>query len=73
MAEALERIEIGFAGGQVVSTRLSPERLKELASALDGQDGWLELKTDDGDLALDLRQVVFVRKARSEHSIGFGD
>jgi hypothetical protein len=68
---AAGRVEIGFSGGQVVAVRLSDERVKDLRQALDGANGWFDLETEDGEVALDLREVVFVRGAPGEHRIGF--
>jgi hypothetical protein len=65
------RVEIGFSGGQVVSLRISDEKLSDLRKALDKADGWSDLETEDGTVALDLREVVFVRGAPGEHRIGF--
>ena len=68
---AAGRVEIGFSGGQVVAVRISDEKLKDLRKALDKADGWSDLETEDGTVALDLREVVFVRGAPGEHRIGF--
>jgi hypothetical protein len=68
---AAGRIEIGFAGGQVVAVRIEEGKLKDLRKALDSAGGWTDVETEDGTIALDLRQVVFVRGAPGEHSIGF--
>jgi hypothetical protein len=68
---AAGRIEIGFAGGQVVAVRLDEEKFKELRKSLDKADGWADVETEDGLIALDLGQVVFVRGAPGEHRIGF--
>jgi hypothetical protein len=65
------RIEIGFSGGQVVAVRVSDEKLRDLRTALDKADGWSDLETEDGTVALDLREVVFIRGAPGEHRIGF--
>jgi hypothetical protein len=65
------RVEIGFSGGQVVAVRISDEKLTDLRKALDKADGWSDLETEDGTVALDLREVVFVRGAPGEHRIGF--
>ena len=65
------RVEIGFSGGQVVSLRISDEKLRDLRKALDKAEGWSDLETEDGAVALDLREVVFVRGAPGEHRIGF--
>jgi hypothetical protein len=73
-----ERVEIGFGGGQVVVVRLTDAKLKQLRKALGSTDKlsgeaarWYELESDDGDLAVDLTQVVFVRVAAGEHRVGF--
>jgi hypothetical protein len=68
---ATGRVEIGFAGGQVVAVRMNEDKVKDLRKALDKADGWSDVETEDGDIALDLRQVVFVRGAPGEHRIGF--
>jgi hypothetical protein len=70
-SEAPERVEIGFSGGQVMTARLTPAQLKELTSALKDADGWHDVDTDDGHVALDLRRVVFVRTTRPLSGIGF--
>ena len=68
---AAGRVEIGFSGGQVVAVRLSDDKVTDLRKALDKADGWFDLQTEDGEVALDLRKVVFVRGAPGEHRIGF--
>jgi hypothetical protein len=68
---AAGRVEIGFSGGQVVALRLSDEKATDLRKALGKADGWFDLETEDGEVALDLREVVFVRGAPGEHRIGF--
>jgi hypothetical protein len=68
---AAGRVEIGFSGGQVVAVRVSDEKLRDLRKALDKADGWSDLETEDGTVALDLREVVFIRGAPGEHRIGF--
>jgi hypothetical protein len=78
MAEQMKRVEIGFGGGQVMSTRLASDRLAALRTALGSTDklaseaaGWYDLESEDGAILLDLRQVVFVRVAAAPHTIGF--
>ena len=66
-----QRVEIGFAGGQVVSVRLAEDPLAALRKAVEGDSGWHDLETDDGILAVDLAKVVFVRIAGAPHTIGF--
>jgi hypothetical protein len=66
-----ERVEIGFEGGQVLATRLNEQQLNDLRKALEKAEGWYDIKTEDGDLAVDLDEVIFVRVAAPEHRIGF--
>jgi hypothetical protein len=70
MAEA-QRVEIGFEGGQVISTRLSNDDLKDLRKQLE-QGGWYDLHTEEGTVALYLGKVAFVRVESGEHRVGFG-
>jgi hypothetical protein len=71
MAQELKRIEVGFDGGQVVSVRIPDAALADLRRAVEGADGWHDLETEDGTVALDLAKVVFVRIAGAPHTIGF--
>jgi hypothetical protein len=73
MAEAARmRGAIGFAGGQVLSLRLSDEQLAELRKALQaGRERWHEVEAADGAVMLDLGQVVYVRVESDEHRVGF--
>jgi hypothetical protein len=70
MAE-IQRIEIGFAGGQVVSVRLEEKRLSELRKSVERSDGWHDLEIEDGTISVDLSKVVFVRTSAAPHTIGF--
>ena len=70
MADA-QRVEIGFEGGQVVSTRLAEEDLKDLRAQLE-RGGWHDLHTEDGVISLYLAKVAFIRIASGEHRVGFG-
>jgi hypothetical protein len=70
MADA-QRVEIGFEGGQVISTRLSEADLKDLRSRLE-QGGWFDLHTEEGTIAVYLGKVQFVRVESGEHRVGFG-
>lgn len=68
---AAGRVEIGFSGGQVVAVRMSDDKVQDLRKLLDKGNGWTDVETEDGSIALDLRQVVFLRGAPGEHRIGF--
>jgi hypothetical protein len=70
MAET-QRVEIGFEGGQVISTRLAEANLKELRKQLE-KGGWHDLHTEDGVISLYLGKVAFLRIDSNEHRVGFG-
>ena len=70
MAEA-QRVEIGFEGGQVVSTRLAEDDLKDLRRQLE-KGGWHDLHTEDGVVALYLGKVAFMRIESGASRVGFG-
>lgn len=70
MAES-KRAEIGFGAGQVITVRVDEKQLEELMRVVQRREGWYELDTQDGKVALDLRQVAFVRPPIGEHRVGF--
>ena len=67
------RAAIGFQGGQVLSLRITEEKLTELRRAIaDGSGGgWREVEATDGAVVLDLSQVVYLRVESDEHRVGF--
>ena len=67
------RAAIGFQGGQVLSLRITEEKLAELRTALaqSGNGGWREVEATDGAVVLDLAQVVYLRVESDEHRVGF--
>jgi hypothetical protein len=67
----VRRAAIGFQGGQVLSLRITEEKLTELRKALSNGDGWREVEADDGAVVLDLAQVVYLRVESDEHRVGF--
>jgi hypothetical protein len=67
-----ERVSIGFSGGQVVEVRIDDGKLKDLRSALEKKEGWLDLDAEEGMVSIDLSQVVFLRSATTPQRIGFG-
>ena len=66
-----ERVDIGFVGGQVLSVRLEESAMKGLRKSLERESGWHDLETDDGQVALDLGKVAYVRLDSGEHRVGF--
>ena len=73
MANELRRIDIGFQGGQVLPTRVSDEDYRALREALEDarNDRWHVLETQDSEVALDLSQVVYVRRDTDDQRVGF--
>jgi hypothetical protein len=69
----MKRIEVGFAGGQVMSARVTDDALQALRGAVEGAHGWHDVETEDGPVSLDTAQVVFVRTAAAPHTIGFSN
>ncbi len=65
------RVDIGFIGGQVLSVRLEEGALKGVRKALDRDTSWYDLETEDGQVALDLGKVAYVRLDSGEHKVGF--
>jgi hypothetical protein len=68
---AAERVDIGFVGGQVLSVRLDENALKELRKSLERDTGWHDLDADDGQVALDLAKVAYMKIDSGEHKVGF--
>ena len=71
-ADRPQRITIGFQGGQVLGARVAPDELKKLRRALDA-GGWHELQAEEGVVALNLAEVVYVNVDSDEHTVGFGN
>jgi hypothetical protein len=68
---AAQRVDIGFTGGQVLSVRIDEGALKDLRGALDRGSGWHDLASEDGEVALDLAKVAYLRLDSGEHRVGF--
>jgi len=71
MADA-ERVSIGFSGGGVVEVRLDNAKLKDLRKALEKGEGWYDIDADEGMVAINVDEVVFLRSATTPQRIGFG-
>ena len=70
MAE-IKRIEVGFVGQQVITLKLDERQLGELRKKL-SDGGWQTVKTDEGEVDIDLGKVAFVRVAAGHGAVGFG-
>ena len=66
-----QKINIGFHGGQSLAARVAPPELTKLRNALPN-GGWHDLIAEDGTIALDLTQVVYVHVDTEGHRVGFG-
>jgi hypothetical protein len=69
--EKAQKVNIGFNGGQVLTSRVAPAELSRLRDAL-GREGWHELTAEDGTVALNLERVVYVLVDNEGHRVGFG-
>ncbi len=67
----VQKVEIGFEGGQVVAVRLNDDELKDLRKQVE-KGGWHDIKTEDGVLAVYVGKVAFLRIDSGAHSVGFG-
>jgi hypothetical protein len=69
--EEPRRVEVGFAGGQAISIRVSQKTYENLRKAVQGGNGWYEVDSLEGMVAVNLGQVVFVKLDTGEHKVGF--
>ncbi len=66
------RVDVGFAGGQVLTLRLTDDAHTALGQALnDGSARWHQVSTEDSSVLVDLTQVVYVRLDTEQHRVGF--
>jgi len=70
MAEEMQKVEIGFEGGQVVALRLSEAELAGLRKQVE-KGGWHDVRTEDGVLSVYLGKVAFLRIDSGNHRVGF--
>jgi hypothetical protein len=72
MPDPNRKAAVGFAGGQVLSLRLSETQLNELRNVMrDGRERWHEVEAADGAVLVDVGQVVYLRVESDEHRVGF--
>jgi hypothetical protein len=67
----LKRVQIGFGIGQSLQVKLTDDQLADLRKAVEAGNGWYDLDSDDGPVALNLATVVFLRVDEPSHAIGF--
>jgi hypothetical protein len=67
------RIEIGFDGGQGLAALVTSDEADKLEQALaSGDDGVFKIDAEDGQYAISLRRIVFVKRYARESRVGFG-
>ncbi|HEY2311065.1 MAG TPA: hypothetical protein VGH46_08120 [Gaiellaceae bacterium] len=75
MADERVRIELGFAGGQIVGSFVDVRSADELESAL-GSTGAgrpvVTLETEDGPLQVVVAQVAYYKRIVRAGRVGFG-
>lgn len=67
----IARTDIGFTGGQVLSVRVDAADHESLLKTLDDGPRWHRLAAVDSVIALDLSQVVYVRRESDNPHVGF--
>jgi hypothetical protein len=73
MPETTVRIEIGFAGGQIMSALVSvadADRLEQQVAT--GDESGFMFEAQDGRYTIALRRVVYVKRFAREGRVGFG-
>ena len=74
MADDFVRVEIGFAGGQILSWLLKPDSADALDRKLGaGGSGTLELEAQEGTVTLVLDRVQYVKRYAREARVGFAE
>lgn len=71
MTDEATRVEIGIGIGQVLSVKLTEKELGALRKAVESGDGWHDMKSTEGSVAINVATVVFLRIDDASHSIGF--
>ena len=73
MPDERVRIELGFAGGQVVGGFVEPASADSLQNALGGErNGVVVLQTEDGPLHVAVSHVAYYRRIVRASRVGFG-
>ena len=75
MADERVRIELGFAGGQIVGSFVEPHSADELEAALASTGAGspvVALETEDGPLHVVVAQVAYYKRIVRAGRVGFG-
>ena len=70
MADDFVRLEIGFAGGQILSWLVSPESADALDRKLGGS-GTVSLDAQEGTITVVVERVLYAKRYARESRVGF--
>jgi hypothetical protein len=74
VANELVRVEIGFAGGQILSWLVSPDSADALDRNLGaGASGTLTLDSSEGSVTIVLDRILYAKRYARESRVGFAD
>ena len=74
MADDFVRVEIGFAGGQILSWLVAPPSADALDRNLGaGASGTLTLDAQEGTITVVLDRVLYVKRYARESRVGFAN
>jgi hypothetical protein len=74
VADDFVRVEIGFAGGQILSWLVTPESAEALDRNLGaGASGTLTVDAQEGTVTIVLDRVLYVKRYSREARVGFAD
>jgi hypothetical protein len=74
VADDLIRVEIGFAGGQILSWLVTSDSADALDRNLGaGASGTLTLDAQEGTITLVLDRVLYVKRYARESKVGFAN
>jgi hypothetical protein len=72
VADDFVRVEIGFAGGQIMSWLVTPESAEALDRNLGaGASGTLTVDAQEGTVTIVLDRVLYVKRYAREARVGF--
>ncbi len=67
-----QKINIGFAGGPVLSARVAPSEVDKLRQALSIPEHWYQVTAEDGVIDLNTGTIVYLLVDIEAHRVGFG-
>jgi hypothetical protein len=72
MPDRPKRVALGFHAGGALALRLAPDKLADLQRLLtSGETGFREIEAEDGQVLVNLGQVIYLRVESDEQRVGF--